>query len=110
MPNSTREAHWREQGIFITVPEYEQILRIQGGKCAICEEEQAAISHAMCVEHCHETGVIRGLVCKRCNNMIAWVESVTSLNKIEKFLQTNVFEDYKNNIIETKEGKSLRRN
>ncbi len=108
MEDSTRECHWRSQGIFITVPEYGQILRIQGGKCALCGEEQSAIRHALCVEHCHETGIIRGLVCKRCNNMLAWVEKHKLLNKIERFLQTNVFEDYKNNITETKEGKSLR--
>ncbi|KKN45584.1 hypothetical protein LCGC14_0681490 [marine sediment metagenome] len=108
MPNSTRESHWLAQGILLTVPEYEQILRIQGEKCAICGEEQSAIRHAMCVEHCHKTGVIRGLVCKRCNNMIAWVENVTSLDEINRFLQTNVFTDYKNNVVETEEGRTLR--
>lgn len=40
--------------------------------------------------------------------MIAWVENVTSLDEIGKFLQTNVFIDYRANVVETKEGRILR--
>ena len=104
---SQRHNHWRHQGIFVSVDEYNQILCIQGERCALCGEEQAAISHALCVEHNHETGAIRGLVCKRCNNMIAWVEKHNLLGELEKFLGGNVFE-MNLNITETDWAKKLR--
>ena len=108
-PQSTREGHWKAQGIFISVPEYLQIMKIQGDKCAICGEEQAAVTHALCVEHCHKTGTIRGLVCKRCNNMLGWVENKTTFDKVKRFLESDVFADNKGSIIEDEDQKKLRR-
>ncbi len=73
----------------------------------MCREEQSAINHALCVEHNHDTGVIRGLVCKRCNNMIAWVEKHNLLSKLKQFLDGDVFE-MNPNIVETAWSKELR--
>lgn len=42
----------------------------QGGKCAICMKlitfEKSKGLYA-CVDHCHETGETRGLLCQKCN-------------------------------------------
>ena len=105
--SSTRHCHWKHQGIFLSVDEYNQIHRIQGERCALCGEEQSAISHALCVEHNHNTGSIRGLVCKRCNNMIAWIEKHNLLDSLKQFLDGNVFE-MNPNIAETDWSKELR--
>jgi hypothetical protein len=46
----------------------------QDGRCAICcEPETAQIrgkTLSLAVDHCHETGEIRGLLCRACNNAI----------------------------------------
>lgn len=46
--------------------EYERIFRAQGGRCAICRNRPASIRFA--VDHDHQTGAVRGILCKRCNH------------------------------------------
>lgn len=41
------------------------LLQIQGGKCAVCGEPFNKTPHA---DHCHDTGVARGLLCSLCNS------------------------------------------
>ena len=42
---------------------YVQMLHVQRDRCAICQE----IMERPCVDHCHETGKVRGLLCCPCN-------------------------------------------
>lgn len=56
----------------ITVEEYERILARQGGVCAICKKKPKG--RYLCVDHCHRTGRIRGLLCSRCNTAIGQFE------------------------------------
>lgn len=53
----------------ITVEEYEKILALQGGVCAICKLPPKKMRLA--VDHDHKTGLIRGLLCSICNRAIA---------------------------------------
>lgn len=48
---------------------YEQLFEKQNGLCAICgkREEQNKL---LAVDHCHETGKVRGLLCSMCNTAI----------------------------------------
>lgn len=57
----------------ISLAEYEQMLADQGRACALCKEPTDRTLH---VDHCHETGKVRGLLCLPCNGMLAWVERV----------------------------------
>lgn len=56
----------------ITLEEYESILDDQNNVCAICREPEKALTKKkelknLAVDHCHETGVNRGLLCTNCN-------------------------------------------
>jgi len=51
----------------ITIEEYEAMLESQNGKCAICETETCPTGKRFAVDHCHDTGKVRGLLCKNCN-------------------------------------------
>lgn len=42
----------------------------QGGKCLLCRRAD----EKLVVDHCHETGRVRGLLCTPCNNFLGWVE------------------------------------
>jgi hypothetical protein len=49
----------------LTPEQYEEMLERQGGGCAICGT--APGETALHVDHCHETGRVRGLLCFCCN-------------------------------------------
>jgi Recombination endonuclease VII len=48
----------------ISAAEYDALLAQQGGACAICRRRS---KYRLCVDHCHLTGRIRGLLCYSCN-------------------------------------------
>lgn len=50
----------------ITGDDYETLLALQGGKCAICRARP--ISKRLATDHDHKTGAVRGLLCSRCNH------------------------------------------
>lgn len=48
------------------------LLEKQNGKCAVCgrggaDPDMSNSSKRLCVDHCHDTGAIRGLLCGHCN-------------------------------------------
>jgi hypothetical protein len=52
----------------ITVRDYEAMFDAQRGVCAICGEPPSKDRrHDLAVDHCHDTGTVRGLLCLRCN-------------------------------------------
>lgn len=56
----------------LSVEDYEKILKYQQGVCYICQREPGKLR--LSVDHCHKTGLIRGLLCMRCNKGIAYFE------------------------------------
>lgn len=61
---SFRVAKLRRYGL--TPEEYDQMVAAQGGLCASCGDPPTA-GDKLCVDHCHDTGRIRGLLCRSCN-------------------------------------------
>ena len=51
----------------ITLAQYEQMLRDQENKCAICGNEDEVEGRRLAIDHCHESKKIRGLLCGKCN-------------------------------------------
>ena len=49
----------------MTVELYRELLAAQGGVCAICCAADGDIGLA--VDHCHTSGAVRGLLCRKCN-------------------------------------------
>ena len=49
----------------ISVNEYDKLYLEQGGVCAICCKDNSG--KRLCIDHCHSTGNVRGLLCNRCN-------------------------------------------
>jgi len=50
----------------LSVPEYDRAVVRQGGRCAVCGEPPKP-GQRLSVDHDHETGQIRGLLCNGCN-------------------------------------------
>lgn len=54
-----------------TIAEYNAMLEAQGGTCYICKlPESHARYKRLSIDHCHETGVVRGLLCHKCNTIL----------------------------------------
>ena len=50
----------------ITLEDYALMLAEQGGVCAICGTPPSE-ARVLDVDHCHESGTVRGLLCRSCN-------------------------------------------
>lgn len=64
----------------ITLARYEEMLVEQRGACAICGRTEDGIHprtgrpRRLAVDHCHDTGRVRGLLCLACNAAIGLVQ------------------------------------
>lgn len=47
----------------------------QGGQCAICGGPPNGPGKRLHIDHCHETGRIRGLLCSKCNTLIGLADN-----------------------------------
>ena len=57
----------------LSIEEYETMVQQQEGCCAICKKSSLLFSgrkKRLCVDHCHTTGKVRGLLCEPCNTML----------------------------------------
>lgn len=65
---------WRESEFKrrygITEKLYNEQLELQGGGCAICGVVSEQDGRRLAVDHCHETGKLREILCQRCNTSI----------------------------------------
>ena len=62
----------REYGL--STKDYELIAASQNGKCAICGVKFSTLTKRQHVDHDHFTGVVRGLLCPRCNVSLGCLE------------------------------------
>ena len=62
----------------ITVEEFNDLLLEQNGVCAICESE-CSVAPRLSADHDHETGRVRGLLCKTCNSGLGFFKDSPGL-------------------------------
>jgi Recombination endonuclease VII len=74
---SAYERAWRFKTKFgITTADYDQMFAAQSGLCAICDKPPTKVSRGnrkatdLAVDHDHDTGVVRGLLCASCNTVL----------------------------------------
>ena len=84
--------YWRKYKI--RVPDYNALLEKQRNRCAICgttSKTTASSAARFCIDHCHTTGKVRGLLCVNCNTGIgSLMEDVNLFSKALTYLSTNV--------------------
>jgi hypothetical protein len=51
----------------ITLAEYNKMFEDQGGRCAICGSPDEVEGRRLAIDHCHDSGRVRGLLCGKCN-------------------------------------------
>ena len=74
----------------LTQETFNQKLILQEGKCAICKSEfKTDRVSRIAIDHCHETGKTRDLLCDQCNLFLGYVEKLLKENKniLERFTE-----------------------
>jgi hypothetical protein len=59
----------------LTIAQYDTILAWQGGVCYGCHQPEPVKGRRLSVDHDHDTGEVRGLLCSRCNPIIGKLEN-----------------------------------
>ncbi len=68
-PQGKKSQRIRQYGL--TIEQFHALLESQGGKCAICGFSDLSRPKLFpVIDHCHETGRIRGILCSSCNHGI----------------------------------------
>lgn len=86
-PDKYRDAYLKKK-YGISLEDYLRMEGEQAGKCAICGNPETGKDHRtkevrnLAVDHCHETGKVRGLLCSKCNTAIGKFND--DINIIEK--------------------------
>lgn len=75
----------------ITPADYDRLLSAQGNCCAICKGPPTKSYRAFDVDHDHETGRVRGLLCRRCNIGISYFEDGSFRENAVVYLAEGVF-------------------
>lgn len=75
----------------LSLDEFNAMYTAQNGLCAMCGEPETWVRggrlHSLSVDHCHETGAIRELLCRACNNGIGhFKENTDALRKAADYL------------------------
>ena len=69
----------------MSLRDYDLMLARQRGVCAVCGEQPA---RRLCVDHCHVTGKVRGLLCSPCNLAIGQLkDSPARLRKAAAYVE-----------------------
>jgi hypothetical protein len=77
----------------ISHDEYLRLLGEQGGRCAICGglPEGGPKSSRLHVDHDHDTGRVRGLICLKCNSALAqFGDSLEGVMKAVEYLKRSI--------------------
>jgi hypothetical protein len=67
----------RKKKYGLTKEEYERMQTEQDNKCLICETEIKGKD--ICVDHCHDTGDVRGLLCRTCNSGLGFFKDTLEI-------------------------------
>ena len=81
-PESALRARLKH-GYGMTCEDLYAMIESQRGRCAICEETFAK----PVIDHDHETGVVRALLCSRCNASLAAIERPGFVDRARAYLQ-----------------------
>lgn len=72
--NSVNYYKLRLQRYKLTVEDHQQLLKDQDNKCAVCKKAPEGV-RPLAVDHCHEGGHVRGLLCYGCNRLMVLLDN-----------------------------------
>lgn len=83
-PDAPREANMKSK-YGMTIDQYNMLLLRQKGVCAICGA--VPVLRNLDVDHSHENGAVRGLLCLRCNSYLLGNLERVGMAKVLSYLE-----------------------
>lgn len=77
------------KAMYDITPEQENQMKLeQGHKCKVCGKPEAdGYKNRLCVDHCHVTKKVRGLLCHHCNKALGLLmEDITIIDNLRKYI------------------------
>ena|SRR3990167_3472303 len=89
--NNYRKHAFKEmlQKYDLTPEQWNEMYKKQGGACEICgiKPKPGKYARTLAIDHCHNSGKVRALLCYSCNNKIKALEDPAWFQKAEQYLQ-----------------------
>lgn len=60
----------REKKLKLDAGDFDLLNEWGNGVCWICKEPESIPGRSLAIDHCHELGTVRGLLCTRCNQVL----------------------------------------
>lgn len=88
--NAYRRAQHYKQTYGMTIEERDKMLAAQGGVCAASGCNNPGNKAGWVIDHCHDTGRIRGILCQPCNLSIGFAqESAEKLRRLAMYIEAS---------------------
>jgi len=80
----------------ISMDEFNQLIEFQEGNCAVCFKPLADMNRRANVDHDHETGEVRGILCTKCNTGIGHLgDNIEGLERALYYLKHAPYSEFK---------------
>ncbi len=87
-PKGVNRSSWLMRNYGLTIEDYDMMYVEQEGSCAICGVHSSEIPMSLAVDHCHDTGAVRGLLCTSCNTTLGNMgDNPALLREAAKYLE-----------------------
>ncbi len=74
----------------LTYEQWEKMREAEDFSCMICGITEEELGKKLDVDHCHDSGKVRGLLCNPCNNVLGTArDSIEVLKAAAKYLEEN---------------------
>lgn len=91
-----RMANHLRRKYLVSLSDYNRMLAEQNNKCGICKVEfpkSYKVWNRPCVDHNHQTKMVRGILCRKCNLALTYVENFEFWDAAQTYLRAKEARD-----------------
>ena len=83
----------------ISMKDFDALVEFQNGNCAVCFKPLEVMNRRANIDHDHDTGEVRGILCTGCNTGIGHLgDNIEGLKRALYYLENTPYSEFKENI------------